>query len=255
MEYISNNALDNLLENPLAGNISAMAESAFHFDFDHGPQVQAALSAGMIAVGALLLFFGCRLFKATLFALTFIAVSGLVYFVGVQQGQDQRVMLGVGLGLGLFCGLLAIKLWQVALFLAGALVGFVAFVIVKSLYPAAFVNPAIAYPALLIPAVILGVFSVCMERYWLLFATPILGSFLCMQGVDHFASLDINVFGTLAGTAQCSSDECYGLWAAVVGASLLGMLVQYKWTAGFDSSSTPTKRHQSEKYVKQVDTV
>ena len=66
------------------------------------------------------------------------------------------------------------------------------------------------------------------------------------------------MFGTLAGTAQCSTDECYGLWAAVVGASLLGMLVQYKLTAGFESSSsssTPTKRHQSEKYVKQVDSV
>ena len=212
----------------------------------------------MITVGALLLFFGCRLFKATLFSLTFIAVAGIVYFVGVQDGRDQRVMLGVGLGLGLFCGLLAIKLWKVALFLAGALVGFVAFVIVKSLYPAAFVNPAVAYPALLVPAVVLGLFSVCMERYWLLFATPVLGSFLVMQGVDHFADLDINVFGTLDGSAQCSSDECYGLWAAVVGASLLGMLVQYKWTAGFDSSSSgsaPTKRHQSEKYVKQVDAV
>ena len=210
----------------------------------------------MIGIGALLVFFGCRLFKATLFALTFIAVAGIVYFVGVQDGRDQRVMLGVGLGLGLFCGLLAIKLWKIALFLAGALVGFVAFVIVKSLWPAAFVNPAVAYPALLVPAVILGLFSVCMERYWLLFATPILGSFLVMQGVDHFADLDINVFGTLDGSAQCITDECYGLWAAVVGASLLGMLVQWKWTAGFDSSSgSSTKRLHSEKYVKQVDSV
>ena len=76
-----------------------------------------------------------------------------------------------------------------------------------------------------------------------------------MQGVDHFADLDINVFGTLDGTAQCSSEtSATGCGAAVVGASLLGMLVQYKWTAGFESSS-PTKRHSSEKYVKQVDTV
>jgi hypothetical protein len=213
----------------------------------------SAISAVMIAVGVLLVLFGCRLFKATLFTLTLIAISGMTYYIGVQQGQDQRVMLGVALGLGLFCGLLAIKLWKVALFLVGALVGFVLFVIIKSMYPGAFVNPAVMYPALLIPSVCLGLFSVCMERYWLLFATPILGSFLLMQGIDHFANLSINVFGTLAGTARCDSDECYGLWAGVVGLSLVGMLVQYKWTAGFESSAGKT--HQKEKYVKQIDSV
>jgi hypothetical protein len=243
-----------LTNNTITQTVQSMYDTGFALDFAQGPEVQAALSACMIAVGVLLVLFGCRLFKATLFTIIFIAVSGLVYYVGVQQGQDQRVMLGVGLGLGLFCGLLAIQLWKVALFLVGALVGVVFFVIIKSSFPAAFSTTWVEYCALLIPSLLLGVFSVCMERYWLLFATPILGSFLTMQGIDHFADLDINVFGTLQGTAQCTSDECFGLWAAVVGFAVVGMLVQYKWTAGFDSSRSSTV-YKKEKYTKQVDEV
>ena len=206
----------------------------------------------MLAVGVVLVLFGCRLFKATLFLITLIAVAGLTYFVGVQQGQDQRVMLGVGAVVGVFCGLLAIQLWKVALFLVGALVGVVLFVVLKSVQPQLLVTPAAEYCALLLPSLVLGVFSVCMERYWLLFATPILGSFLTMQGVDHFAQLDINVFGTLSGRDSCNTDECYGLWAAVAGFALLGMLVQYRWTAGFERT---TVVHKKERYVKQVDNV
>jgi len=98
--------------------------------------------------------------------------------------------------------------------------------------------------------------SVCMEKYWLLVSTPILGSFLAIQGIDHFANLDINVFGTLQGTAQCSTDECYGLWAGVCGLALAGMLIQYRWTADFNHTKVQTvKVHQKEKYVKQVDSV
>ena len=103
--------------------------------------------------------------------------------------SDQRVMLGVGLGLGLFCGLLAIKLWKIALFVAGALWS----ALLPSSSSSRSTRPHSSTRPLHTPpcssrAVILGLcLSVCMERYWLLFATPILGSFLCMQGVDHFA--------------------------------------------------------------------
>ena len=41
MEYLTTGALDDMLNGPISGNISALANSAFHFDFDHGPQVQA----------------------------------------------------------------------------------------------------------------------------------------------------------------------------------------------------------------------
>ena len=198
----------------------------------------------------MLVLFGCRLFKATLFLITLIAVSGFVYFVGTGQGQDQRLMLGVGAALGVFCGLLAIQLWKVALFLVGALVGVVLFVLIKSVQPGLLVTPVAEYAALLLPALVLGVFSVCMERWWLLFATPVLGSFLTMQGVDHYADLEINVFGTLSGRDVCVTNECYGLWAAVAGFALLGMLVQWRWTAGFShSQSGSTPRSRAERYV------
>ena len=41
MDYLNTDVLNDVLDGPIAGNISSMAESAFHFDFAHGPQVQA----------------------------------------------------------------------------------------------------------------------------------------------------------------------------------------------------------------------
>lgn len=206
----------------------------------------------MIALGFALVLFGCRLFKAALFALVMVATTALVYYVGVANGKSTELMFAIGLTLGFFLGLLAIKLWKCALFAVGACVGLVIFVVAKSLYPTAFVSPAAEYSALILPALILGIISVCLERWWLLVSTPILGSFMAMQGIDHFAALDINIFGTLQGTAVCDSDECYGLWSGVAGLALLGMLIQYKYTAGFNHTKTV---YQKEKYVKQVDSV
>ena len=41
MDYLNGDVLNDVLNSPMAGNISSLADSAFHFDFDHGPQVQA----------------------------------------------------------------------------------------------------------------------------------------------------------------------------------------------------------------------
>jgi len=231
-----------------------MVTTGFSLDFPHGAEIETAVAVLMIAVGVGLVLFGCRLFKAALFSLIMIAVTGLTYYIGVANHAEPEVMFAVGIVLGFFCGLLAIKLWKLALFLVGACVGLVVFIVAKNVWPAAFISPIAEYSALLIPCIVLGVISVCLERWWLLVSTPILGSFLAVQGIDHFANLDINIFGTLKGTASCSTDECYGLWGGLAGMALLGMLIQYRWTAGFDHTKTKTV-YQKERYIKQVDTV
>jgi len=231
-----------------------MVNGGFSLDFPHGEQVETAIATIMIGLGLALVLFGCRLFKAALFALIMTGTAALIYYIGVSQGQSSRLMFAIGLTLGFFCGLLAIKLWKLALFAVGAFVGLVIFVVAKNMYPGAFVSPVAEYIALILPALILGCISVYMEQWWLLVSTPILGSFLLIQGIDYFADLDINVFGTLKGTAQCSTDECYGLWAGVGTLALFGMLIQYKYTAGFNHTKTVTV-HKKEKYIKQVDSV
>jgi len=231
---------------------------AFSLPFANGPEVEKLIAASLIVLGFALVFLGCRLFKTALFALVFVAVAGLTYFLGVNQGESATVMFAIAMVLGLFCALLSIKLWKLALFAVGFCTGLVVFIVVKSLYGAAVATPGTELAVLLVPGLVLGVVSVLLERYWLLFATPILGSFLFTQGIDHFANLDINVFGTLQGTATCSSDECFGLWAATFGLAILGMIIQYRYTAGFSSwdNSKPTSidtRIAQVKYVKQID--
>jgi len=247
-----NSLTSDITNNTLTNTINNMVNTGFSLDFTGGPEIETALAALMIGVGAALVFFGCRLFKATLFVLIMAGVTALVYYVGVASGEDSKVMFGVGLAVGFFCGMLAIWLWKVALFGVGALVGLVIFIILKNTYPTLFVSPYAEYAALILPMLILGVLSVCMERYWLLVATPILGSFALVQGIDHFANLDINIFGTLKGTAVCDTDECYGLWGGTIALAVVGMLVQYRWTAGFQHDKIVYKR---ERYVKQVDEV
>lgn len=223
----------------------------FSLDFDKGPEVEAAVNGLMIGVGALLVLFGCRLFRATLFALVTIATAGLIYYIGVKNGQEQRVMFPVAACLGVFCGLLSIKLWKLAMFLVGFAVALVGYVVVKSLNPN-LLPPNALLAGMLCLGIVFGVMSVYMERYWLLLTTPILGSFIFAQGVNFFAQLDIDVFGTLAGKSRCTTQECYGLWAGTASFALVGMLIQYRFTAGFDHKTTT---HKKERYVKQLDVV
>jgi len=244
----------DLTNNTLTNDLNNMVNVGFTLDFPHGPEIETAIATTMIGLGIALVLFGCRLFKAALFALIMTGTTALIYYIGVSQGESSKLMFAIGITLGFFCGLLAIKLWKLALFAVGAFVGLVIFVVAKNLYPGAFVTPAAEYSALILPALILGMVSVYLERWWLLVSTPVLGSFLTIQGIDHFANLDINVFGTLQGTAQCDTDECYGLWSGVAGLALFGMLIQYRYTAGFNHTKVVTV-HQKEKYVKQVDSV
>jgi len=158
-------------------------------------------------------------------------------------------VFGLSITVGLFLALLSIRLFKLALFSIGAGVGFVLWIVVRSLYPHFFINNIQLYGALLLPMLVLGIISVYMEQYYLLIATPVLGSFMIAQGVDHFANLDINVFGTLSGQVFCTSDECYSLWAGVAGLALLGMLVQYNYTSNFATSKPKTKTIYKEKYV------
>lgn len=254
IDSVTNALTNNSYAQTINHYVDQFSTGDFSLDFAGGPEVEATIAGLMIGVGVLLVLFGCRLFKATLFMLVMIATSGLVYYVGANNGTDTKIMLPVALVLGLFTGMLAIKLWKLALFCVGFAVGLVGFIVAKNLYPAIFTTQAIELTLLLVPSIIMGLISVCLERWWLLFATPILGAFLTVEGVDYFANLDVNVFQTLAGKAQCTSPECYGLWAGTAALAVVGMLIQWRFTAGFDHGSRTTV-HKSERYVKQVDSV
>jgi len=234
----------------LIQTINSFQNGQFALNFAGGSQVEGLISAVLIAIGALMVFFGCRLFKATLFLFVFVGGSALTFYIGAEEKLDSKFVLAVSILTGLFLALLSLRLFKLALFSVGAGVAFVLWIVAKSLYPNLFASNVQLYAALVVPMIILGIVSIYMEQYYLLVATPLLGSFMLAQGVDHFADLDINVFGTLSGQVYCTSDECYSLWAGVTGLALLGMLVQYNYTSKFATSKPKTKTIYKEKYVR-----
>jgi len=233
--------------------LNSFQNGQFALNFAGGSQVEGLISVVLIAIGALMVFFGCRLFKATLFLFVFVAGAAITFYIGAEEQLDSKFVFALSILTGLFLGLLSLRLFKLALFGIGAGVAFVLWIVAKSLYPNLFASNVQLYAALVIPMIVLGIVSVYMEQYYLLIATPVIGSFMVAQGVDHFADLDINVFGTLSGQVYCTSDECYSLWAGVTGLALLGMLVQYNYTSKFATSKPKTKTIYKEKYVRMAE--
>jgi len=263
MDYLSNigdqvaSVIDHS-SNPnstFAQTINEITSGNFQLDFAGGAQVENLIAGVLIAVGVLMVFYGCRLFKATLFAFIFIATSALTFYIAMRENVDSKFAFALSILTGIFVALVSLKVFKLTLFAIGAAVGFVIWVAAKSLYPQYFTSEVITYAALLIPMVVLGVISLYMEQYYLLVATPIVGSFMLAQGVDHFAHLEINVFGTLSGDEMCHSDACYATWAGVIGLALLGMVVQYNYTSKFANSKPRTKTVYKEKYVQMPEPV
>lgn len=235
---------DNLQNNTLTNTFNNIFSNQYSLDFAYGAEVQAIISILCLGVGFTLVFFGCRTFKFTLFSLIFAGTAGLVYFAGMSDpNNNQKAIFAIAIVVGFLMGLIAIKLWKAALFGVGAFVAFCLWVTYKSLYPtsAIMTNEYSQYAALIIPVIILGLFSMWMEQYWLLVATPVVGTFLFFQGIDHFAELDINVYATLAGDETCTTQQCYAIYAGMVGMCVFGMIVQYELTSSFAKPKTRTK--------------
>jgi hypothetical protein len=238
LDYV-NTFTDNLTNNTVTQTMHDIMTKSYTLDFTGGAEIQTAIAIVMLIVGATLVYFGCRVFKFTLFALIFTGVAGVVYFSGMSDPTaNQKVVFGVAIATGFVCGLLAIKLWRLALFAVGAFVGFVLWLTYKSLYPESAImgDEIVAYAALAIMMTVLGVFSVWMEQYWLLVATPVLGTFMFFQGLNKFTSWGINAFATLNGDETCTSQQCFAIYAGMVTMCVSGMLVQYEVTSKFAAS-------------------
>jgi len=243
MEFIDT-FTDTLQNNTLTNTINGIMTNQYSLNFTYGNDVQAILSVLCLGVGFTLVFFGCRTFKFTLFSLIFTGIAGLIYFVGMSDPtSNQKAVLSIAIVLGFLSGLLAIKLWKAALFGVGAFVAFCLWVTYKSLYPNSelMTDEALQYISLIVPVILLGLFSMWMEQYWLLVATPVVGTFLFFQGLDFFANLDINVYATLAGNETCTTQQCYGIYAGMIGMCVMGMIIQYEFTSSFAKPKGKTR--------------
>jgi len=94
----------------------------------------------------------------------------------------------------------------------------------------------------------MGIIALKMEKIWLLLGTPLVGTFLFIQGVDYWVVPPMNVFQIL-DTSQggCTLAGCYVLYSAVLGGTLLGLFVQYRYTSEYGK-----KRREKEAIKNEV---
>jgi len=130
------------------------------------------------------------------------------------------------------------------LVLAGAFAAFVLWSAWLTLFP--HIIPAGAlYTALAVVLLVGGIVAWWYQKWILLFATPVLGTFLLSEGLskfEHNDSLSLSVFDALHGRSYCTSDNCFGLFAGLVAVALLGLGVQWFFTSGLRSKSNSSSK-------------
>ena len=232
---------------------------SFHLTFQYGSQVETALSVTAMLIGLTLVFLGVRLFRPLLFALTWLLVGGAVFFISMLVSSHNSMSSFIaGCVIGLVFAALTIKIWRLALFIAGGAFGFVLWLMFQSLFPSVMSTPAAMYSVLAVAVLVCGYIGMSMEKIALLASTPVLGAFLFLQGLNHFIRSDVNAFQLLTsqGERMCQSNGwCFGLYAAIIGLAAAGMVVQWKYTADLApiaKSATSPKVHREKSKQKNA---
>jgi hypothetical protein len=217
------------------------------FSLDDLPiELDVLVAIVLLTIGTIFLFFGTRLFKYTLFFCCAVIGACLGYYAVVLISENTKVALIVGGVMGLMLGALATKLWKLAIFLLGAACGFVLWLTFKALFPDVLDSEALLYGTLVGLCLVLGLIGLKLEKVWLLIGTPILGSFMFLQGLNVFIpEEDLNVFQILHyAKSGCLSDACYTLYGLVLGVAALGFLVQWRCTSEWASERRKEARYE-----------
>jgi len=205
----------------------------FSLEFAGGLALGVVLAIGAMIVGFVLAFFGARLFKYTLFIIAFLFGAALGFFIVLKLGGTAEAGMITAVILGLILGAVAVKVWKVSLFVLGAGCGFIIWTVFKALFPHVLNTDVLLYGVLAAACIILGLIAVKMEKVWLLFGTPLVGTFLFLQGIDYFLDPHLNVFQLLDSSSGCTFTSCYVLYSAVFGGSLFGLFIQYRYTSEY----------------------
>jgi len=139
--------------------------------------------------------------------------------------------------IGCAAGLLAVKIYLLGLALLGAFGAFSAWQCFVALFPHAVPDGGL-YTLLALVLLAGTILAMWMEKWMLLFATPVVGTFMLSQGLSrylHDDSLRLNVFAIVHGDAACTDDRCLGVYAGFAGLALVGLLVQWYVTSGLRS--------------------
>lgn len=205
-----------------------------------------AAAAILIVIGLVEVFFGYRLFTATMFIYGFVVVAGPVWFTfwfyvdlsNMSEIMRHCICIGVAAIGGILGGTLLVCVSVAAIFALGAGLGVViAFILNAAVYSHFNLSPDMANVPLIASAVglgiIFGVIALCVRKIFIVLATSVIGAFAVVYG----ASLYHKDFDFISIAKDVARDErdypkfVYGYLAGFLFLAVLGIIVQFTVTA------------------------
>lgn len=168
---------------------------------------------------------GYRFIKIVLFLIGFVIGSSLTYFTILALVSDNLhetwvpyTAAAVSLVVGIICGVLTICIYYIGIFLAGASIGFLMTWFVLAAINIQFFQEHIYVPVIgaVVGAVIIGVLSLWIQKWFFMIGTAILGSFMLCWGLDYYLELGSMVYYLLLFAEHRSRlDPCWYSWAMI----------------------------------------
>ena len=153
------------------------------------------------------------------------AGATLTYFIilafasgSLHQTWVPYTAAGVSIVVGIICGLLTICIYYIGIFLAGASIGFLLTWFLLAAIDIPFFREHIYVPviAAIVVAIIVGVISLWIQKWFFMLGTAVLGSFMICWGVDYYVELGSMVYYLLMFAEHRSKMKpCWYSWSMV----------------------------------------
>ncbi|KAF4030136.1 hypothetical protein GN244_ATG18107 [Phytophthora infestans] len=207
----------------------------------------SVLAIAAIAVGAVMVVMGYRLFRATLFAVGFVA-GGVAVAIAVEHIFDNKswvitaswIAFVVG---GLICGSIVMSLYSLGIFIAGAAAGVALAMMIHNsvgyeIYPS---HPQVVLIVLcIVLGIVAGVLALKLEKPVLITATSLFGA-----AILDYASRDIN-----GDWVYSIPDAWWGYLAGIQ--CCLALFIQFRKTGrggAYHKSHAMERRTETVQYV------
>ncbi|XP_041120176.1 transmembrane protein 198-B-like isoform X2 [Polyodon spathula] len=218
--------------------------------------VPSVVCAMCCLFGVIYCFFGYRCFKAVMF-LTGLMFGSIIIFMLCYKERVLDTQLsveasaGIGLAIGVLCGLVTMLVRSVGLFMVGLLLGLLVALATLVVMEQFYHPPTVWIPLglLLGTGMLFAVFTLQWQRCFTTLSTAVFGSAIITVTVDYFIELSLLVQYVYERVKVAPQRPvCWfswvilGVWPVL---SLLGVLVQWKVTAeGYSHTEVIISRQQ-----------
>ena len=139
--------------------------------------------------------------KVVLFLIGFVLGGALTYFIVLAFTHDLGdkwvyVTGGAAVLVGIVCGVLTICIYYVGIFLSGACIGFlITWFILAAINIDFFLTHIwVPFAAALVGAMIVGIVALCIQKWFFMLGTALLGAFQIIWGVDYYLELGAMIY-------------------------------------------------------------